>query len=102
MAPLWVLQKVYASGPSVRERRPAPQNGTLTLICGRCPASLCIVNVWITPNPASFQKQFPSVQPDTLQFQPQPFDSAEEPAHQANTGSLSLHKTLLWKHVSWF
>ena len=28
-----------------RKRGLAPQNGTLTLVCGRCPTSLRIVNV---------------------------------------------------------
>ena len=62
MAPLWVLQKVYASGPSVREPTWANANAdwqhktepwALTLVCGRCPTSLRSVNVYITPNPGS-------------------------------------------------
>jgi len=56
MGPLWMWQKVSASGPSIREptwateRGPAPQNKTLTYICGRYAcrlrsSQLCIANV---------------------------------------------------------
>ena len=84
---------VSASGPGVLGRT---RTGTGTPKRNRNPHlwQLCWSHFEFTLNPASVRKQFPSAQHEALQFQPQPFHPAEEPAHQPNTGWLSSHKRL--------